>query len=268
MFPLLLVSAFASNARTLYSNVTPVCVSEDDTSQSALEDEKASMPLGFVPFIYYGNSPRYGYQTVKISQPDYDEWINHCAENQSLVARMDDWNGDVYLPFETEIKPYRIHFVKDKFHNSATYGPGIFSRRIFSMYQKIYDLLVKIAALSGEHQTLSSYLKNNQDFTISLFLHPAAIQTPPPGENMMVGIFKKGTPYVAENNLQGSFTIERLVIHQLVYKISSADIDEPEVIRITNDLLQTLGYPDLPRESIAPSHVESTVFGLSNGENP
>lgn len=139
MFPFLLVSSYsacASSAQTLYSNVTPICISEDNTSQLAIEDENASMPLGFVTFIYYANSPRYGYQTVKISQTDYDEWKNHCAENQYLVARMDDWNGDVYLPFETEIKPYRTHFVKDKFHNSATYGPSIFSRRIFSMYQK------------------------------------------------------------------------------------------------------------------------------------
>lgn len=239
------------------STVTPLCISNDTQSKLPLIDETAVRPLEFVPLGYFNYRPRYGYDVIPITQETYDRWYAHCEENQILVAHMKDYGENSYMPFKTEKRIYREIFVKDLFKNRANTILISSQARAFRTFDRIYTYLTSIAALNDLHENVVSYLKNTKNLTVNLILGNRSVPDNIGEAQILVAMNCLNHSYKAENNLVGKFTLERLVTHQLVHAALPPETEESDIITTTNEILETLGYQDLPRETVPSSPVES-----------
>lgn len=241
------VAAFGHGIDPGLTTVTPICLSENNQIRLSLDNETTMMQLEFVSIIYFNDIPRYGYDSVYITQETYDKWNKHCEENQYLVAHATAFGPISYLPFKTENQTYRRLFVPDMFNNRANFRSSFAQRNSFSTYDRIYNHLSSITKLDDPYKRIANYLINTKDLTVNLRLghwdHAETLNN----SQLSINLSQIGQHYETETDQVGIFSLERLITHELIRAVMSNELTENEVIELTNQILHVFGYQDIPR---------------------
>lgn len=238
---LFLVSFFSHATEMI---MTPSCITRDGQMFIMFDELKRSAPITFVPIFYVDGQPRYGYDTVDVTEEEISRWKQRCNNNKILFAYINDWQS--FMPFKTPTKTYRTQFRGDIFHNRNNYTQTA-PPEVFRFFSSANRLLKDLAQL--ENEPVADYLNGTKHFSVNLQLSTFDSEYEHSDDHIIINLRLKGRDYLTVDGSTDKTTLERLIIHELIHTVSS-ELNECEIIDATNKLLQKLGYPDRPRNPV------------------
>lgn len=226
-------------------SIEPICVHPSQFRFQPLNGERASLNINFYPITYWNDQPGAGFDYTEITESQYQTWSEQCKEGYNLEA---------YIP---TLNSFTIFKVKGM-SNDERFSPGGSSLvcQNQSMAQcdtslNVLSLLNKLSKQTHD-QDLKEWMANgSKSFMINI-----SDQVDDKGsfidhdeQKIQVNILDLGTTYLAQDSQsQVRFSLQRLLVHEVIHAANDRSIDEAIVIGKTNQLLSDLKFTDQARQ--------------------
>ncbi|AUI85415.1 hypothetical protein BS333_02910 [Vibrio azureus] len=224
-------------------NVEPICVNPSKYKFQPLENQSASLNTNFHNSISWNGTPKSGFDYIEISQQQFEEWSSQCDEgfhlegyipslyNLSLFKIIDSPNGAIFAKGEPSL------VCKDS------------SMRVCDTTFRIFNIMEMLSKQTGNRSVGTWMEKERYQYTINVLDQEETTQNHIDHQQKVIniGLQSLNETYLTTEGEEVKFTLQRLVVSQVVQAALADNEDNPIIIEQTNQLLSHLGYSDKPR---------------------